>query len=1035
MKKLTTYLWMTLVAGGLALGLSSLKPSEAYASCLPTDEEIEAYKADGSWEERQAYFDALEYDNVSPELLQDAIQRENPNFLFSAGENIPESWKGAPVTGDVKVLAIQVEFQDMTFEDSKIYPEDIFYQMFNNTEGSETLPYPYESLHAYYLRSSYGQLSFSSGDVYRCTLSKNRADYDGSFSGEQDLLREVFELLDEEIDYNDYDSDGDGCVDAVYINFAGENTGWASTWWSHKYNFQDTEFELDGQKFGGYVFLETDTDYGYGCQTIIHESGHILGLPDYYASPYSSGHGLQTTDMMNNNNGDHNGFSKWLLGWIPDENIQKVTKTDGEQDISLAPISSESLTDQKLIAVIAPEDTSIYSEYFLVQYDEPIQNNTYAASETGYRVFHVDAQLNYEGTDFMYDNLYCTEPMLISALLQKDKEYINRDFYLPGDVLNSDTNDSTWFYGESISSYTGISLSDFQTGETSSFHVKFEEQEKGDGTVNFTIPDEYLPVKNTAFMKITCDVDLYMPDNTSDMPYIYMEADGTRYPLSIISLKNKRELTLSYLSHEPELKPNTQYSLVIPEKTFLTGEDTYNKEWRTTVQTTNFPNTEILVKTEHDGLSKSNIVSPDQKNTFRTSFVSRDDSTHLTLKIETCSSEGTISSRQITVPCPEDAEMNILKMTACYDGKMILSITTYRNHTLLYQLDEKGDYLAGPLEVSEKLVLIPSGNGVKAIIDGTNTPAGAPPVSSDSNEGPNISLYTIDFENGVVCNTINTIYAQNIFAIDENLYALTGLESVSYENVALIYDSKDQLVYRLAELPEDHAYATIISVGKTENNYYMWYAYQYASSPFAQIRCAVYDMNGTFVNDTEFSSFYTESYQDIDSSWTLQKAEWGYTLFKTLANSDSICLFMDASMEPFSELILTGNNNHGIPLGDRYAYVYNTYGETDQTIYGLTVALKDDPKDPEESEETEESKETKETKETEESKETKDTKETKESKETTTSKETKETSKKSSTSSSNSAKTGDQPIGKWMLLFIISGLAIAVSAIVIRKKN
>ena len=191
-------------------------------------------------------------------------------------------------------------------------------------------------------------------------------------------------------------------------------------------------------------------------------------------------------------------------------------------------------------------------------------------------------------------------------------------------------------------------------------------------------------------------------------------------------------------------------------------------------------------------------------------------------------------------------------------------------------------------------------------------------------------------------------------------------------------------------------------------------------------------MNGTFLNDTEFSSFYTESYQDIDSSWTLQKAEWGYTLFKTLANSDSICLFLDDSMEPFSELILTGNNNHGIPLGDRYAYAYNTYDETDQTIYGLTVALKDDPKDPEESEETKESKETKETKETEESKETK---ETKESKETTTSKETKETTKKSSTSSSNSAKTGDQPIGKWMLLFIISGLAIAVSAIVIRKKN
>ena len=82
MKKLTTYLWMTLLAGGLALGLSSLKPAEAHASCLPTEEEIEAYKADGSFEERQADFDALEYDNVSPELLQNALQREEPNFLF-----------------------------------------------------------------------------------------------------------------------------------------------------------------------------------------------------------------------------------------------------------------------------------------------------------------------------------------------------------------------------------------------------------------------------------------------------------------------------------------------------------------------------------------------------------------------------------------------------------------------------------------------------------------------------------------------------------------------------------------------------------------------------------------------------------------------------------------------------------------------------------------------------------------------------------------------------------------------------------------
>jgi hypothetical protein len=92
--------------------------------------------------------------------------------------------------------------------------------------------------------------------------------------------------------------------------------------------------------------------------TYIHETGHLLGLDDYY--DYNEGEGsdkgLGGADMMDYNIGDHNVYSKLMLGWVT------PTVVTSTQEITI----SSSTESGQFIMILLDYDGTYFSEYLLI---------------------------------------------------------------------------------------------------------------------------------------------------------------------------------------------------------------------------------------------------------------------------------------------------------------------------------------------------------------------------------------------------------------------------------------------------------------------------------------------------------------------------------------------------------------------------------------------------------------------------------------------------------------------------------------------
>ena len=239
-----------------------------------------------------------------------------------------------PVFGEQKGLVILVAYDDIGFEYGDY---DYFHRMLNEKGFSD-----YGSLGSardWFVENSDGKF-LPDFDVYGpVKLPKERKYYGsndvyGSDERAHEMAIDACRILDDEVDFSQYDRDGDGMIDNVFIFFAGKgehDSGVKNAVWPHSWDvalgIPDEQFIFDGVQLSHYA-CTCEYPSGYkrpdGIGTFIHEFSHVMGLPDLYVTSYGNGFTPGEWSVMDKGpyNNDrltppnYSSYEKCALGWL-----------------------------------------------------------------------------------------------------------------------------------------------------------------------------------------------------------------------------------------------------------------------------------------------------------------------------------------------------------------------------------------------------------------------------------------------------------------------------------------------------------------------------------------------------------------------------------------------------------------------------------------------------------------------------------------------------------------------------------------------
>lgn len=304
-------------------------------------------------------------------------------------------------------------------------------------------------------------------------------------------LMDAADLLDDVVDFSQYDTDNDGYVDMTLFYYAGYNQAeWGpdDTIWPHQ-SWAPASTRYDGKMLGRYFCtseLKGNKNVNMcGIGTTCHEFGHSLGLPDFYDTDYEengSCHALSSFSTMcsgsYNNDGRtppyFNAEERIYLGWMIDEDIQEFPKGETVFGSVKDDIAYKTLTDTE-------------GEYFLYEcrdgsgWDAPLP--------TGMLVYHADKstvrtvggltpyQQWYYWDHYNTINAYGDHPCfyVVPASQQDALDYDNRDaraWVFPGSSNITTYAPVDWDGNSTGATLSNISYADAQVSLTVNYSVE-----------------------------------------------------------------------------------------------------------------------------------------------------------------------------------------------------------------------------------------------------------------------------------------------------------------------------------------------------------------------------------------------------------------------------------------------------------------------------------------------------------------------------------------------------------------------------------
>ena len=417
--------------------------------------------------------------------------------------------------GTKKGLIILAQFTDSKFQSGH---DHALYNKIANAENYTDNGFK-GSVKDYFKAQSAGQFELDFDVVGICLLKNPCSYYGGNDAYTGDDLR-AGEMVAEAcqwaatqgIDFSQYDWDGDGEVDQVFVLYAGKGEadgGAASTVWPHEYALSESDYGKS-LSFNG-VIVDTyacsaelnDRDQLDGIGTFCHEFSHCMGFPDLYDTGYSGWFGMGDYDLMSagNYNGDskcpagYSAYEKHKCGWLTYQDVTNI-----EEDLNVTGLKAISEGGGAYVL----KNKAHEDEYYIIENRQNTGWDAYLPSK-GVMITHVDYDANiwwnnmpntkgnyYDENENVYYNDHQRLTIFRAGKSTSD-DGVASDLY-PYNTKNSltaESNPAATLYNKNSdgTKYMHVNITDISVASDGTASLTFSKADRSSGGGGVTDPD------------------------------------------------------------------------------------------------------------------------------------------------------------------------------------------------------------------------------------------------------------------------------------------------------------------------------------------------------------------------------------------------------------------------------------------------------------------------------------------------------------------------------------------------------------------